>query len=259
MTGEPTRLGRGLLVLGLALVIAKLLVTGQMAKYMAPALDPLSALTAGVLAIMGVLELRGAFASGRAAGPAHTTEPDEGVEPSGSVIEEGLTYGLVVLILLMGFFVTPRALGSSGLGGERVSRLLLRFAPGSVRSASTAAPTPPNLLDDEIAVLAYLREAGEAGVGPRVRLAGTITRSDEFGASEFALLRYAIAHCVADARPVALFVVAPPDFDLAADQWIEVEGVLTVREREGDRLVTIEAQRIRPIEEPGNPYLSIAF
>ncbi len=37
--------------------------------------------------------------------------------------------------------------------------------------------------------------------------------------------------------------------------WVEVEGVLTVRDREGDRLVSIQADRVVLAEEPVNPYL----
>jgi len=238
--------GRGVLLLGLAAVIAKLLATGQMVKYMAPALDPLSALTAVVLLVMGAVELLGAARGGLTGG--HATD--------GAWVEDALTYTLVLVILGVGLAVTPRALGSSGLGGERVAGLLLRFGPGSTGPASAAAPTPASPPEDLGPVLAYLREVGQAGLNHPARVVGTFARSDEFGPGEFALLRYAIAHCVADARPVALLVVASGDPDLEADQWVEVEGTLAVRERQGDRLVAIEARRIRRIEEPQNPYLS---
>src|SRR5262249_27163156 len=164
-----------------------------------------------------------------------------------------LTAALLLVVLVVGFTVTPRALGTSGLGGERVTGLLLAFAqsPGEPPATPTGA-----LLDGHPAVLAYLRQVGSGAVGQRVRLAGTVVRGDDLDADEAALLRYAIVHCVADARPVALVVVAPPGTALPSDQWVEVEGVLAARERAGVRLVTIEARRITPIEEPSNPYLS---
>ena len=197
---SPTRIVRGLLLLGIALLIGKLLATGQMGKYMAPGLDPLSALTALVLSAMAVVELRGARAGRRREAP--------GAEPTAPHgVDESLTAALLLVVLSVGFVVTPRALGTSGLGGERVTGLLLAFAPGS-------------------------------------------------GADEAALLRYAIVHCVADARPVAFVVVAPPGTELPADQWIEVEGTLAARERGGIRLVAVQARQITPVEEPANPYLS---
>jgi uncharacterized repeat protein (TIGR03943 family) len=260
---DPTRLGRGLLLLGFAAVLGRLLVTGHMVKYMAPALDPLSALTAVVLAAMGLIELRAALGP---PGPRHVhgVEPEERAdgEAAGGGVEEALTYLLLALVLALGLFVTPRALATAGLGGERVAGLVLRFAPGSPRPAGATAPAPPAPLGDTSAVLAYLRAVGEAASGQRVRVVGTVTRSDDLGVGEFVLLRYAIVHCVADARPVALLVVAPSEADAerwTADQWVEVEGVLAARERQGERVVTVEARAVRPVEEPTNPYLPASY
>ncbi len=258
MTAGSTRLVRGVFLLGLALAIGKLLLRGEMVKYMAPALDPLSAVTGVVLALMGALELGAGLRPARG-------RRDMGRDPdhaSAGGIEELLTALLLLLVLGVGFLVAPRALGSSGLGGERVPGLLLRFAPGSGHPPGSAALARAGALEDLVAVLGYLRDVGEGGVGQPVRIVGTVARSDDLPPREFALLRYSIVHCVADARPVALLVVVAPGPGAAewpGDQWVEVEGVLAVRERDGDRLVTLEARTIRAIEEPANPYLFVAF
>jgi uncharacterized repeat protein (TIGR03943 family) len=108
-------------------------------------------------------------------------------------------------------------------------------------------------------LLAYLRKAADGSIGQPVRVTGMVMRSAALEAGEFALLRYAIAHCVADARPVMLLVAAPLSPDVSPDQWVEIEGVVASREREGDRLVTIVARRITRVEEPRNPYLFAAY
>ena len=120
-------------------------------------------------------------------------------------------------------------------------------------------PIPAEPLDDVGPLLAYLRSVGSGSIGQPVRVTGMVMRSDALGASEFALLRYAIAHCVADARPVALLVTGATLPDVRLDQWVEIEGEVASREREGDRLVTIVARRITPVEEPRNPYLFAAY
>jgi len=235
------------LLLALAGMIGKLLATGQMAKYMATWLDPLSAAAAALLAVMGAFEL--------------ATLLDRRARSLRLESDRTLTALLVALVVGIGLFVTPRALGSSGLGGEPVSGLLLRYAPG--HGASGGVPPMPSstapLIGDFDGLLNALRRAGAAMDGQRVRVAGTIVPADDLGPGELTLLRYQIAHCVADARPLALLVVAPrgatPEA-LEADRWIEVEGTLAERQRGGDRLVTIEATRISPIEEPASPYLS---
>jgi len=239
------RLLRAGLLLGFAGLIAKLFAAGEMVKYMTPALDPLTALTGVALAAMGVIELLG------------RGEAWESSRHAGGGLDQGLTYGLVLLPLALGLSVTPRALGPSALGGEGVAGLLLTFAPGV--AASGAVPPPTRPLADVPDLLAYLRQAGVGGVGQRVRATGVVARSDALGTDEFALLRYAIAHCVADARPLALLVTGVSAPGSAPDQWVEVEGVLAVRERDGDRLVTIVAERVTPVEEPRNPYLSALY
>ena len=73
---------------------------------------------------------------------------------------------------------------------------------------------------------------------------------------EFALLRYPIVHCVADARPVVLLVIAPDDTNPSPDSWVKVEGVLSSRELPGrSGLITITADRILPAAEPQEPDL----
>jgi uncharacterized repeat protein (TIGR03943 family) len=172
-----------------------------------------------------------------------------------------LTALLVLAPVALGLLVTPRALDSGALGGAEVSRLLLAFGSdsrerGAAAPGSDAGAAP---LEDLAELLPYLRQAGERGIGRQVRVTGMVAASAAFAPNELALLRYAIAHCVADARPLALLVVAPGAVSLVADQWVEVEGVVAVRPREGDRLIAVVAQRITPVDEPTNPYLGAGY
>ncbi|HEX2480278.1 MAG TPA: TIGR03943 family protein, partial [Methylomirabilota bacterium] len=285
MTVDRARLGRAMCLLAFALLIAKLLATGQMVKYMTPALNPLTAATGALLAAMAVAEIlavarrsggggrsaatssqRAGDRDGRAPGASLVGDPragggqdsrharyEDGHATHGAGgIELALTSLLVLAPVVLGLVVTPRALGSGALGGEQVNRLLLTFATGddAGRSAGALASAAEAPLDDLSALLAHLRRLGEGGVGRRVRVTGMAARSDALAPNELALLRYAIAHCVADARPLALLVVGAGALDLAEDQWVEVEGVVAVRQREGDRLVAVVAERITPIDEP---------
>jgi len=264
MNARASAFCRAALLLTSAAVIVKLLATGQMVKYITPALDPLTALTGVVFAVMGVVEggraLRGRPRD-RADGPRllarddeHAHGADRGLERT---LEQALTYVFVLLPLALGLFVAPRALGSSALGGERVSGLLLAYASGSAPGSPGGQPDEP--LEDVGPLLAYLRKVGDAGIGRQVRVTGMFVQSDALGAGEFALLRYSIAHCVADARPLALLVVATAVPDVGPDQWVQVDGEVSSRQRNGDRLVSIVARRITAVEEPRNPYLFAAY
>ena len=241
---------RAALLFGFALLIAKLFVAGEMVKYMSPALDPLTALAGVVLAAMGVVELRG----GRADEPPEGAIDDHGLGADRA--EQAVTSLLLVVPLALGFLVVPRALGASALGGEEVANLLLSFGAGPAPARAAVPAPPPARIEDVPDLLAYLGRHGEAGLGQRVHVTGRVARSPRLEPDELALLRFSIAHCVADARPLGLLVVAARADTWAPDQWVRVEGTLDRRERDGDRLVSIVAETIAPIEEPSNPYLA---
>jgi hypothetical protein len=154
---RPLRLLRAGVLLGFAGLVVKLFAAGEMAKYMSPSLDPLTALAGLVLGVMGIAELRG--------GARSDDEPAEGTG------DQVLTVLLLALPLVLGLAFSPRALGSSALGGEGISRLLLSFGgpPPSVRSAP---PAPPRPIADFGDLLAYLNQHGERGVGQRVQVVG---------------------------------------------------------------------------------------
>jgi len=241
------RLLRGWLLVGFAALIAKLFIAGEMARYMAPALDPLMALTGVVVGTMGVVEI------------VARARPREQHEHSVDLIEQILTCVLVILPLGLGLLVTPRALGVGALGGESVTRLLLAYAPGQSPADGATLPAPTKPIEDTADLLAYLRQAGLSATGQRVRVAGLAIRDESLRTNEFAVLRYAITHCVADARPLALLVTGAADRAVRANQWVEIEGVLTATERDGSQLVTIAALHVRPTPEPSNPYLGSTF
>jgi uncharacterized repeat protein (TIGR03943 family) len=166
---------------------------------------------------------------------------------------------LVMAPMILGLLVTPQALGSSVMSGEGMFSLLLTYPANAAPSSSGAPPAIGKPIRDVPEMLAYLRRAGESGVGQRVKAAGLVVRNDALGGNEFALLRFSIVHCVADAVPVGFLVVTPGDPGVASDGWVEVEGVLSVRQHEGDRLVSITADRVVSAEEPVNPYLPPIF
>jgi len=260
MRERAAALGQATLLFASAALIAKLFAAGEMVKYITPALDPLTALTGVVLAVMGVVEARRALRIGAnrdAVATHHLENAHDGLAGLEATLERGLTYAVVLLPIVLGLAVAPRALGTSALAGERVTRLLLTFAPAS--SGVRPAAKPDESLDDTGPVLAYLRRVGDGSVGQPVRVTGMVMRSDALEAGEFAVLRYAIVHCVADARPVALLVVGPASVNVRSDQWVQIDGELSSRAREGDRLVTIVARQISPVAEPNNPYLFAAY
>ena len=241
---DPIRFVRAALLLGFAVLIGKLLLTGEMVKYMSPALDPLTALAALVLGGMGLVEAAGLGGA-----------PDEHAHSPASA-DEALASLLLLLPVLLALVFVPRSLSTGALGGERLDGLLLSYARGAPPATQGGPPPPRRPIADVDDLLAYVSQSGEAGIGQRVRVRGIVARADTFRDDELAVVRFSIAHCVADARPVALLVVAGGRQGPAVDQWVEIDGTLDRRERDGDRLISVVAETIVPIAEPDNPYLA---
>jgi uncharacterized repeat protein (TIGR03943 family) len=237
-----TSLVRSAVLLGAGALIAKLLVTGQIRYYLSPTFDGLTAATGVVLIGMGVVELWRAVCRAR------------WVQAEHGGLDTTLTLALVAMPVLAGLLLSPRALGAGGLDGTPVSRLVLAF-DGSPLDSTSPRLAPRRPIADVPGLMAYLREAGEAGVGQPVHVLGLVAHSDDLPPNEFVLVRYAIVHCVADAQPLGLLVVTPGEFNLRGDQWVEVEGTLSSHPRGADRLVGIHATRVVPTEEPNDPYI----
>jgi putative membrane protein len=239
---------RGLILAGFGLLIFKLMVLGQMAKYMNTALDPLTAGAGLMLLLLGGWELRIAWSRRAVEG----SRLEEDLEHNG---EQVLTYALLVATLLLGFTVAPRALGTGALAGEDLASYLLAFnQQAAQRDTSAGKLTPDQPIEDLSELLAYLGQVGEAGVGQPVRVTGLVARSGGLEPGELAVLRYSIVHCVADARPLG-FLIANVTAPAELDQWVQVEGVVGLREREGQRLFVVESVSLMPVNEPADPYI----
>lgn len=258
---------RAVVLFGLVALILRLFVTGEMVKYMSPALDPLTALAGAVTALLGLFELRRAVSTPARAGeidPDDQGELDQGQSDRGAGhwSDQVMTAGVILVPVLVGLLMTPRALGVEALGGEPVGGLLLTLAPTAGRQVGAPITAAP--IEDVPELIAVLRDQGDAALGRRVRATGIVAQGSDLADDELALLRFSIAHCVADARPLALLIVAQgaqqvPSGAGGLDQWVLVEGTLTTHRRDGEHVVTIEAERIERVSEPANPYLRSAF
>jgi uncharacterized repeat protein (TIGR03943 family) len=239
--GAGVNLGRavrGTLLLGLAAMIGVLLASGRMSMYMSPAMDLLSALTGALLGLLGAVELFG---------PAHDVPQHAHVRGPDAL----LTYVLVGLPVALGLFYVPRALDAAALGGQAPSSYVLAFSSTRPDAAqSTREPLP-----DIQSLFRFLRTAGEAGVGQPVQVLGMVAGDSSLADGEFVLLRYAVVHCVADAQPVGLLVLASEASRPPRASWVVVDGTLESSPRSGTHLVSVRATHIQPAEEPTSPYL----
>jgi len=149
--------------------------------------------------------------------------------------------GVVVLILL-----TPPASLSAEFAMSRDTGAPPLFAGADVVTLASTGDTKSFGVGDWATVFATATDTG-AFDGDPVELTGFVTSGDS---GDFDLTRLVITHCVIDAQPAGVPIVAAGPVP-ETGQWVRVTG--TVRATADGRL-EIDAHEVKKISEPTDPY-----
>lgn len=95
-----------------------------------------------------------------------------------------------------------------------------------------------------------------AFLGRTVQLSGFVFRERGMDNRHFSVTRFAVSCCSADAYPYGVLVAAEHANAFEANDWVEVTGRLTVVRHEGKEVIGIDADSVRPIPVPDDPYVS---
>lgn len=91
-----------------------------------------------------------------------------------------------------------------------------------------------------------------AHAGEHVSYTGFVTRTPTTPADEFALNRFVISCCVADAQSAYIRVVDAPPGKFDVDEWVTVDGTVYPI----GRTVILQADKIVSVPKPTQPYLT---
>jgi uncharacterized repeat protein (TIGR03943 family) len=92
--------------------------------------------------------------------------------------------------------------------------------------------------------------------GKPISISGFVYRDQDMGDGQsFAIGRFLVMCCPADATPFGIMVEAEHGQKLAKDTWVRVEGTLHVAANENVERLEIRAPKITPIAEPASPYI----
>ncbi|MFB5265923.1 TIGR03943 family protein [Paenibacillus enshidis] len=92
--------------------------------------------------------------------------------------------------------------------------------------------------------------------GKPISITGFVYRDKEMGNGMiFAIGRFLVMCCPADATPFGIMVEAEHAPKLAKDSWVKVEGILRVATDEDVERLEIRAAKITPAVEPESPYI----
>jgi uncharacterized repeat protein (TIGR03943 family) len=229
MTLDWTRLVRGAALLAWAGFFDWLWLSGRAGDYVGPRTAWVVPFGGIVLTVTAVLYLRGVRATGASRGPAARE--------------------LVSLLALLAPLLLVAAAPSSSLGALAVER---KRSSGDQEAAMSRLDRTAELTLYDIAVAnASADYAAERDIraGVRVTIDGLVSKTGDGDTFEFS--RFLASCCAADAMPYSIRVRPPADApELELSEWLEVTGTL----RSADAGFVVEAERIRPIDRPANPY-----
>lgn len=151
---------------------------------------------------------------------------------------------IIVVLLIPAPSLGALAASTKATGGILSSDALIPAAPQNGEAAS--------FVDIHFASASetYAAEAGIAD-GYRVELTGFVTHADEAPEGGFALTRFFISCCAADAIPYSVGVDPGSSRTWADDTWLKVAGALY---KEGDQYV-LRAESVTQVPEPKDPYI----
>ncbi|WP_224723653.1 TIGR03943 family putative permease subunit [Paenibacillus vietnamensis] len=272
---------RAAILTGFAMYIVYVDRTGEMSLYIAPRMELYVKLSALGLYAAAIYQIYAALQKRLG-----SNEPACGCEhePSPSVFKNSLIYGLFLFPLMLGFLVPTGTLGSELAAKKGVSlsgiEALERVTPDGGPENGEGKSADPLFPYDEyteahaaygkvlykqslitvpekqyIETLTTLDLYREAFAGKEVEISGFVYREEEMGDNRFAVSRFAMNCCSADALPYGLMIEWPRATDYAQDEWVSVKGKLTTTSYMENEIIVLKAEKLERIEAPASPYV----
>ncbi|WP_052088042.1 TIGR03943 family putative permease subunit [Paenibacillus wynnii] len=177
-------------------------------------------------------------------------------------------YSLFLFPLLLGFLLPDRALGSVSASKKGVSlsyvaseQKFMSSDPYQEEFAKLAKilyeqpviSVYPEIFSETFGAIDRYRQAFE---GKEIIVSGFLYPNETAAHDHsFAVSRFLVQCCTADATPFGIMVNPGTPISLPADTWIEVRGKLHIVPYKGQEIMQINAMSITPISQPSTPYI----
>jgi uncharacterized repeat protein (TIGR03943 family) len=231
---DPHRIARAVVLAVWTSFFAWLLVTGEVYRYIGLRTHWVVVFGAVILSVATVAQLLSLRSS-------HRPAPLTAREVAGLAL---MLCPILVVLMIPAPSLGALAASTKSTGGILSSDALIPSAPRGGEDVS--------FIDIHFAS-ASERYAAEAGIsdGYRVELTGFVTHPSETPEGGFALTRFFISCCAADAIPYSVRVDPGPERSWPDDTWLTVSGALY---RTGDQYV-LRADKVTSVPEPKDPYI----
>lgn len=283
---------QAILLLGLALFLAVLVKTDSLHYYLSPRTGSWIRFCPVPLGFMAVFTAYRAITPVEDEDPLCGCEHNV----PASFPKRMFIYGMLAVPLAFGFLLPNRYLGSGAAavkGFSLTAPLQLSHVPkNSAAPAAAGAPAGGKFeqntgfgqhtntaasrltplaewlnLQEQIEIrpdtfsemLGTLELYKEHFIGKKITLSGFVYRNEisAYPEGEFAVGRFLVLCCAADALPFGVLVKTSPEAAAAfnKDTWVKVSGTLSLQWLDGQEVLRIDAKRVVPVALPSNPYI----
>jgi putative membrane protein len=204
-----------------------------------------------LLAAVGLIILAQVVLQERKKNAADERQPDE---PGHAGHLSGANLAWLAIPLLVGVIIPARALGTSALAARGVEISSPFNLQGSTGATALERPAAQRTVLDWIR--AFHAAADPAALnGEAVDVIGFVYHDPRLKTEQFLIGRYTVACCIADASAIGISVNWTAAADLQNNQWVRVQGKLSLGELDSRQVPVIDAAEVTLIPEPDLPYL----
>ncbi|GGG10457.1 hypothetical protein GCM10010912_63570 [Paenibacillus albidus] len=257
---------RAALLLAFALYIAHLAQQDTLHYYIAPKLARWVRLCPVPLALMALaLAVQAFYGKGSALCDCEHRLPR-------SFVKSTALYSLFLFPLLLGFLLPDQALGS--LAADKKGIILSNLGDGHPEAsafdtsdpyqqefaelarqlyAQPVIPVYPAIFSETFGAIDRYKQQFE---GKDIAVTGFLYRDGTHtDPASFAVSRFLVQCCTADATPFGMLVEADTTISLPNDTWVEVRGKLQIADYQGQEVIRIKAVSVTPVSAPSTPYI----
>jgi putative membrane protein len=269
---------RGVILLGFALLMFKLIVTGQIQQLVAPKMLPFLYFAMGTLFILSLMQIWRSDDKKQIAccGCDHHERR--------SPFQSSIVYVIFVVPVLTGLIFSNQVLDSSvaakrgvqlsGLSGGDSSSDDEFFAQlfgneieevpiekrekvdkNQLEKALLASDKVVFTKENYLEALEIIHNNIEHFVGKEVELTGFVYREPDFVKEKAVIARFVISCCVADASVYGMLASGKQLNSIVNDEWVKVTGIIKRTNYKGSVLPCIEIKGINKIKQPNEPYI----
>jgi putative membrane protein len=271
---------RGVILLGFALLMFKLIVTGQIQQLIAPKMLPFLYFAMGTLFMLSLMQIWRSDDKKQIAccGCDHHERR--------SPLQSFIVYSIFVVPVLTGLIFSNQVLDSSvaakrgvqlgGLSGSDLSsddEFFEQLFGNEIEEVPIEGGEEKKIDKKQLAkvllsmdkvvftrenyltALDIIHNNMESFIGKEVELTGFVYREPDFVKEKAVIARFGISCCVADASVYGMLASGIQLKSIANDEWVKVIGVIKQTKYKGNVLPCIEIKGINKMKQPSDPYI----